>query len=64
MEVDNLREIALQNIFEENFDDVEEEVFECYGCNWVGSDCFEQSSDLWNEDEVMLLCPVCGNLIS
>jgi hypothetical protein len=64
MEIDNLREAALQDIFEENFDDLDCEVFECYSCNWVGEECFEQGSDLWEEEEVMLLCPVCGSLIS
>ena len=64
MEVDNLKEMAEQSIFEESFDEVDCEVFECYSCNWVGEHCFEQESDLWEDGEIMLLCPICGSLIS
>lgn len=65
MEIDNIEEMVEQSLFEENFDDLECEVFECYNCNWVGEHCFEQPSDLFDDEgEIMLLCPVCGSLIN
>ena len=52
-----------QEIFEESFDEISEDVFECYNCNWVGTKVFKQKSNLWDSDEIIFLCPICGCMI-
>lgn len=58
-----MADILLQ-IDDELFESYEEEIFyECYDCNWSGEDPFKQPSDLW-PDEIILICPVCGQLLN
>jgi len=65
MKEDNIEELARQSLFEEDFDDLDCEVFECFNCGWVGqpiTQCSERG--LWEGEEEMLLCPVCGGWLS
>ena len=47
-----------------DYDELEPESYECYSCGWMGEDPFSQGSTLFDGDEDLFLCPICGNLIN
>lgn len=61
--MDKYREMAEQSLFEESFEELEGESYECYNCGWSGEDFFSQEANLWDTNESMFLCPECGEMI-